>query len=210
MKKKHLLKEVFQLQKELNCFVWEKKELVGAHVLWTDPNTSLDSVDEFRREWALRFTRAAYHEIFEAIQADIETKDTFTFSTDPRQSYKVELIDILHFVVSIAIILKLDIKPLTKAPTKNTLVDLALFLNKVDDELNWKWWSKKEESDLSIITESVGGALNTLLKLLDLESCDFDDVLKIYRQKHAVNMGRQKTDYSRRTKTEADNESIKT
>lgn len=101
-----------------------------------------------------------------------------------------------------------------KGPETNTNRWLEKFLTAMDDEsrelrdeLLWKWWSK-DSLDMQNIRVEIIDQLHFWVSLALTAGLDAESVMAIYKQKHAINHKRQKEDYSRALKTEADNQSI--
>ena len=99
----------------------------------------------------------------------------------------------------------------------NTKVNewLGKYLQAMDDEsrelkeeLLWKWWSK-DHLDMQNIRVEIVDQLHFWISLALTAGMDAETVFKVYMQKHAVNHARQDTDYSKSTKTEADNQAVK-
>ena len=80
-------------------------------------------------------------------------------------------------------------------------------LNELDAELLWKWWSR-DEVDLQNIRVELIDILHFLVSAMMSAGLTADQVLDIYRQKHAINLRRQDRGYNRKDKTEDDNRSI--
>jgi dimeric dUTPase (all-alpha-NTP-PPase superfamily) len=80
-------------------------------------------------------------------------------------------------------------------------------LIELDEELLWKWWSK-DEIDMQNIRVELIDILHFLVSAMMCAGLDADKVFDIYKQKHAVNLNRQDTDYKKDTKTEEDNKGI--
>lgn len=77
-------------------------------------------------------------------------------------------------------------------------------LKELDDDLLWKWWSK-DEIDLQNIRVELIDILHFLVSAMICAGLTPDKVFDVYRQKHAVNLNRQDTGYSKATKTDDDN-----
>ncbi len=77
-------------------------------------------------------------------------------------------------------------------------------LKELDDDLLWKWWSK-DEIDLQNIRVELIDILHFLVSAMICAGLTPDKVFDVYRQKHAVNLNRQDTGYSKTTKTDDDN-----
>jgi len=80
-------------------------------------------------------------------------------------------------------------------------------LKELNDELLWKWWSK-DQINLQNIRVELIDILHFLISALISAGLTPEKVYDIYRQKHAVNLKRQDSGYSRETKSEADNHDI--
>lgn len=76
-----------------------------------------------------------------------------------------------------------------------------------DEELLWKWWSK-DEIDLQNIRVELIDILHFLVSAMICAGLTADKVFDVYQQKHAVNLNRQDTGYSKSNKTEDDNKKI--
>jgi dimeric dUTPase (all-alpha-NTP-PPase superfamily) len=81
-------------------------------------------------------------------------------------------------------------------------------INEVDADLLWKWWSK-DEIDLQNIRVELIDVLHFLVSAMICAGLTPEKVFDVYRQKHAVNLNRQDTNYSKNSKTEEDNKNIK-
>ena len=77
----------------------------------------------------------------------------------------------------------------------------------LDEELLWKWWSK-DEIDIQNIRVELIDILHFLVSAMISAGLTADKVYDIYSQKHAVNLNRQDTGYSKASKTEDDNKQI--
>ncbi len=80
-------------------------------------------------------------------------------------------------------------------------------LLELKEDLLWKWWSK-DSIDVQNIRVELVDILHFLVSAMIASGLTADKVLDLYQQKHAVNKARQKTGYSKATKTEEDNRSI--
>ncbi len=80
-------------------------------------------------------------------------------------------------------------------------------ITELDEELLWKWWSK-DEIDIQNIRVELIDILHFLVSAMICSGLTPEKVYDIYRQKHAVNLNRQDSGYSKETKTEEDNKNI--
>ena len=90
---------------------------------------------------------------------------------------------------------------------------LANYARAMDEELKelvaellWKWWSK-DKIDIQNIRVELIDILHFRISAMLAAGLTADRVYEVYRQKHAVNLNRQDTGYSKATKTE-DNRDI--
>ena len=81
-------------------------------------------------------------------------------------------------------------------------------LLELDDELLWKWWSK-DRVDMQNIRVELIDILHFLVSAMMCAGLSAEKVFDIYRQKHAINIKRQDTEYNKKIKTEDDNKEIK-
>ncbi len=81
-------------------------------------------------------------------------------------------------------------------------------LLELDDELLWKWWSK-DKIDMQNIHVELIDILHFLVSAMMCAGLSAEKVFDIYRQKHAINIKRQDTEYNKKIKTEDDNKEIK-
>jgi dimeric dUTPase (all-alpha-NTP-PPase superfamily) len=91
---------------------------------------------------------------------------------------------------------------------KNFLWALNDESRELKEELLDKWWSK-DYLNLNNIRVEIIDQLHFWLSLAMTAGMDADDVMRIYEQKNSVNLQRQESGYSKATKTEDDNKSIK-
>lgn len=76
------------------------------------------------------------------------------------------------------------------------------------DELLWKWWSK-DSLDMQNIRVEIIDQLHFWMSLALTAGLSAEDVFDVYMQKNAVNHARQENDYSKSSKNESDNKSIR-
>ena len=81
-------------------------------------------------------------------------------------------------------------------------------LLELDDELLWKWWSK-DKIDIQNIRVELIDILHFLVSAMMCAGLSAEKVFDIYRQKHAINIKRQDTEYNKKIKSEDDNKEIK-
>lgn len=81
-------------------------------------------------------------------------------------------------------------------------------INELDDDLLWKWWSR-DEIDIQNIRVELIDILHFLVSAMICAGLTPEKVFDVYRQKHAVNLNRQDSNYSKNSKTEDDNRNIR-
>lgn len=81
-------------------------------------------------------------------------------------------------------------------------------LDELDADLLWKWWSK-DSIDLQNVRVELIDILHFLVSAMICAGLTPERVFDVYQQKHAVNLNRQETGYSKASKTEDDNQSIR-
>lgn len=102
---------------------------------------------------------------------------------------------------------KLKVNELPNQWLRNYTKAMGEEVIELDDELLWKWWSK-DEIDLQNIRVELIDILHFLVSAMICAGLTADKVFDVYQQKHAVNINRQDTGYSKSNKTEDDNKSI--
>lgn len=80
-------------------------------------------------------------------------------------------------------------------------------LEELKSDLHWKWWSK-DEIDLQNIRIELVDLLHFLVSAMLCAGLTPEKLFDIYRQKHAVNVARMDSGYSKATKTKDDNRAI--
>jgi hypothetical protein len=193
------MEEIFQRQRELNVFTLKN---IGLDYEQTIAHL------ENRLVWIENYRKALSAELAELVR-EVDEHGMGT------QNGKVEIVDMLHFLVSLSHIVGIGPHqvPETVAITNgNTFCACALktflALDELQGSLKWKWWAKgggfKPEK-----------ARDAVLKLWEsfAESCllfglDFYAVKRIYIAKNQVNFQRQNHYYNEDTKTEEDNRAL--
>ena len=101
------LDEIFRLQRELN-------ERIGVH---TDKMT-----DAERQQWLLNYCRALGQEVAELTDC-VPWKWWAKYQQFDKQNARVEIVDLVHFVVSLAQVMEITSEELFDAYTKKHLVN---------------------------------------------------------------------------------------
>ena len=90
-------------------------------------------------------------------------------------------------------------------------------LSEFCDTLNWKWWSKEFKNhrvnavmDRQNAKVELVDMMHFLVSMMQCMGMTPEDVYSVYKQKHAINLERQRNGYSHIGKTEEDNKTIVT
>ena len=104
---------------------------------------------------------------------------------------------------------------LSQGPNSTVNIWLKNYLDALDDEsselrkeLLWKWWSNDKLNMQNIRVEIID-ILNFWISLAITAGLDAGEVMRLYKQKNKINQNRQEQGYSKETKSELDNETIK-
>ncbi|MFZ0931937.1 MAG: dUTPase [Syntrophobacteraceae bacterium] len=193
------MREIFALQMELNI-----RTLANAG---KDFETTMNDPAQ-RPIWIENYRKALSAELAELIR---EVRDQGLGT----QNGKVEIVDMLHFLVSLSQIVGVEPEDIASlSPSENgtsfeTCAIMAfLGIDKLQNSLKWKWWAKgggfKPERAKSAILD----LWKALACACAVFSLDFPELKRIYVAKNRINFERQRQNYNEDTKTEADNLSI--
>jgi len=193
------MREIFSLQMELNI-----RTLANAG---KDFESAMNDPEQ-RAVWIENYRKALSAELAELIR---EVRDHGLGT----QNGKVEIVDMLHFLVSLSQIVGVEPEdiPSFSAPENGasfqTCAILAfLGIDELQNSLKWKWWAKgggfKPERAKSAILD----LWNALACTCSVFNLGFPELKKIYVAKNRINFERQQRNYNEDTKTEADNLSI--
>lgn len=222
------------------------------HELNTVPRINRDTINapqDIKDGWIFQYAYAINEELSELDDSEDEYNS------------QIEVIDILHFVVSLCQLVnitpkdifnydsdgydvELDMLAVTllqnnsndvtvklcdccdcrSCDIKNYFDDVDIirdmwkYLTVINRSLDWKWWSKSVINNPSRqfvvvvnrddIIDSAYWLFVSTIELAYQNGLDLDDILNVYKKKHAVNIKRQENDYDVRYKTEADNLAI--
>lgn len=193
------MKEIFRMQMKLN----ER----------TLSNIGLDfrqivADEEKKCIWLENYRKALSAELAELVR---EVQDHGPGS----RNGKIEVVDILHFLVSLSQILDItheealhlsgDSGPPSFSPV---VIQSFLALDELQNSVKWKWWAKgggfKPEKARKALKD-LWSCFHSLCTLLEVNG---DTLKRIYMEKNEVNFRRQENGYDEDRKTEADNDSI--
>lgn len=204
MNKSKIISKIYEMQLELNKFI-------GVDTLG-DPNK-----DSFLFQFAYQLNDE-FFELYEAIEEKNIPKS------------KVEIIDALHFLISICHILDIrneeicdlinfkiyNNKYIDIIDIKNHTFNLIKLSHQLQNCCLTKWWVKEYKEDKNELfktilfkSKAVTITKSIIEELFDLLvnnlHCDLDEVYRIYKMKYEKNILRQKNNYSVIGKTEDDN-----
>lgn len=202
-----MLKQIFEMQRSLNITIG--RDTVGAD-------------QSIKDEWLHQYIFALEDEVYE-------------FSTsEERENVKIEIVDMIHFAVSICQILDVTAEDIEKDVlfTIGTFRELYhslhsdswdtdqlyISIGSLKHQLEFKWWSKfikkhpdkqfKFIKDREVARQCAINILIDIFKIAFVYGMAPHQIFSIYQKKHQVNLDRQKNDYDDRNKTEADNQKI--
>ncbi len=194
------MREIFEMQQRLNIHTLAN--------IGKDFDRTMADPDQ-KPVWIENYRKALSAELAELIR---EVSENGIGSGNG----KIEVIDIMHFLVSLSQIVGVlpEETPEFRAPENGaTFQDCAirtfLALDELQNSVKWKWWAKgggfKEEKAREAVLE----LWNAFALTCGVFGLGFEEVKGIYVQKNRVNFQRQDRNYNEDTKTEADNLSIK-
>jgi dimeric dUTPase (all-alpha-NTP-PPase superfamily) len=192
------MQEIFSMQMDLNI-----RTMANAgkdfHAVVNDPDQKLVWIENFRK--------ALSAELAELIR---EVKDHGLGT----QNGKVEIVDMLHFLVSLSQIVGIRPEEIPAGPQNGVAFDTCaiqafLGIDELQNSLKWKWWAKGGGFKPEKAKSSILDLWKSLFCFCPLFGLDFSELKKFYVAKNRINFERQRQGYNEDTKTEADNLSIK-
>ena len=190
--------QIFSLQWELNI-----RTLANAG--W-DFEATVNDPDQ-RLVWIENYRKALSAELAELIR---EVRDHGLGT----KNGKVEIVDILHFLVSLSQIVGVKPEEISLSPSKNgasfetCVIQAFLGIDELQNSLKWKWWAKGGGFKPQQARSSVIDLWRSFSCLCGVFNLDFCELKKIYVAKNKVNFERQRLNYNEDSKTETDNLSI--
>ena len=193
------MEEIFERQRQLNVLTL-KRIGIDYEATIRHPEQSLEWIENYRKALSAELAEL----VREVDENGLKTKNG-----------KVEVVDMLHFLVSLSQIvgvepeqIPLAMPPNTGEPFPSSALRLFLALDDLQNSLKWKWWAKgggfKPDRARSAVLALWRGFAGCCV-LFDL---DFPSLKKIYIAKNQVNFMRQNHHYDEDTKTEDDNQAI--
>ncbi|MCK8602849.1 dUTPase [Desulfoferrobacter suflitae] len=206
------MKQIFDLQWKLNTYTLNKIG-IDYRATITDPQQKPLWIDNYRKALSA-----------ELAELTREVKE-FGIGTD---NGKIEIVDMLHFLVSLSHIVGLSAAQLPgasacKAVEKTdqqtapkhglsfdaTVISTFLNLDDLQNSLKWKWWARGGGFDSARATRAVMDLWDRFYELCAVFRLEQAQVKRIYLGKNEINFRRQDENYNEDTKTEEDNEALK-
>jgi dimeric dUTPase (all-alpha-NTP-PPase superfamily) len=195
------MRQIFEMQWRLNEFTLNNSCGLDYGKIANDPQDLSAWIENYRKAFSA--------ELAEFLR-DIQQKDVGS------RNGKVEIIDMLHFLVSLSHLVQLDSEEafaLRMLKEKSDISDIVLAaflsLDDLQNSIKWKWWAKGGGFKPGLAKTAVIYLWISLWEMADAFSLSFEDMKDIYLAKNEVNIQRQMSGYSEDTKTELDNISIK-
>ena len=193
------MEEIFECQRQLNVFTLQR---IGVDFEATihHPEQSLIWVENYRKALSAELAEL----VREVAEHGLET-----------QNGRVEVVDILHFLVSLSQIVGVKpgqgllTLPLTATqPFSSCALQIFLALDDLQNSLKWKWWAKGGGFKPDRARAAVEALWQHFAGCCRLFGLDFPSLKKIYLAKNQLNFMRQHRHYNEDTKTEDDNQAL--
>lgn len=170
------INELMQVQKELDFYIVKEKNLK----------------DKSEKDMLNATFCAAFSEVYEVIEA-------------PKEMLCEELVDVLHFVLSLGYRLKLEsvmaipvseIESIGGESTEKMFdVLFKKLVNLMDHTKSYKFWSNKEPASIYILSKSYYALFLTLWNMLRTVSGSDEAIIREYKKKYEINILRQRSGY---------------
>lgn len=195
------MKDIFQMQMKLNERTLGNIGIEFGEILADEEKKCL---------WLENYRKALSSELAELVR-EVQEKGLGS------RNGKIEVVDILHFLVSLSQVLGISDEEalelcVESGPPSFYPVVIASFLalDELQNSVKWKWWAKGGGFKREKARNSVGALWSCFQSLCTLFDMNGDKVKKIYMDKNRVNFMRQAKGYDEDKKSEEDNESIST
>ncbi len=188
------MQEIFNRQRQLNIYTLQN--------IGIDFDSTMADPEQIP-VWLENYRKALSAELAELVRE----VDQFGFET---RNAKVELVDILHFLVSLSLIVHLQPPDLPLHHTEEAsfatcIIKTFLALDDLQNSIKWKWWAQGGGFKPDRARHAVLQLWECFARLCALFHLDHETLKKIYIAKNQVNFARQDRSYNEDTKTEADN-----
>jgi hypothetical protein len=193
------MKEIFKLQRQLNVFTLKNIGLDYEHTI---------AHPEEKPVWLENYRKALSSELAELIR-EVDEHGMGT------QNGKVEIVDMLHFLVSLSHIVGVEpheVPAIAGVADGDTFCTCAmrtfLALDDLQCSLKWKWWAKGGGFKPDKARDAVLALWQCFADHCVLFALDFQTLKKIYLAKNQINFNRQDQHYNEDTKNEEDNQAL--
>lgn len=193
------MQEIFELQRQLNVYTLKNIGVDFEEVLLRP---------ELKPVWIENYRKALSAELAELVR-EVEQNG---FDS---QNGRVEIVDMLHFLVSLSHLVDIRAQEISVACRASNgtvfhqcVIRSFLALDELQNSVKWKWWAKgggfKEDKARQAVLE----LWNCFDETCGLFKLSFDQMKAVYVAKNRVNFQRQDRSYNEDTKTEDDNRSL--
>ncbi len=191
------MKDMFAVQWRLNEYTLKNIGLDYA-------NTVIDP--ELKAVWLENYRKALSAELAELVR-DVQQHGIGT------KNGMIEVVDILHFLLSLSHIVAIDPNEVSLAPVNGVsfndcVLRAFLALDSLQNSVKWKWWAKGGGYKEDRARQGVLQLWKCFEELCALYAMDLATVKRVYLAKNELNFRRQDQDYNEETKTEADNQAL--
>jgi len=168
------MREVIAMQRQLNDYLFVRNY---KHLFKDYGKVNFNEV-------MLDLCRAVIHELEELYHA----------TTD--HQILIEIVDILHFLISMGILLDLEEKlEYIEDKGMDDIMSLVSMVVAVEDELNWKWWKKPHEINKENITAKFLDLWRGFWRFVNDLGFKWDEIKNYYLKKNELNFFRWRNDY---------------
>ncbi len=193
------MQEIFELQRRLNVYTLKNIGLDFEAIL---------SNPEMKPVWIENYRKALSAELAELVR-EVEE------SGFESHNGKVEIVDMLHFLVSLSHLVDVQASDVAFAHSSangaafsDCVVRCFLALDELQNSVKWKWWAKGGGFKEDKAREAVLHLWSCFDETCALFQMSFDQLKSFYIAKNKVNFQRQDRQYNEDTKTEADNQNL--
>lgn len=187
------MKDIFDMQYDLNSYTFSDRGLVDWSELMTD---SL-----LQPSWIERFKNAFSAEYCELIRELMKPDKDLDIG-----AVKTEMIDMLHFLVSLSMLVGVEpedveyIRDYEMEPFRLENLDqfgpiIFLALDDLQSSLPWKWWKSGMGYQFARAGQAVVKLWAGMFLLFEMFAMDHNEVKSLYVKKNRINIERQKSGY---------------
>jgi dimeric dUTPase (all-alpha-NTP-PPase superfamily) len=193
------MQEIFELQRRLNVYTLKNIGVDFEEVLLRP---------ELKPVWIENYRKALSAELAELVR-EVEQNG---FES---QNGRVEIVDMLHFLVSLSHLVDVQASEVSVARRLSNgstfdhcVIRSFLALDELQNSVKWKWWAKGGGFKEDKAREAVLELWNCFDETRGFFGLTFDQMKAVYVAKNQVNFQRQDQSYNEDTKTEDDNKRL--